>query len=267
MKTNKESSDNPLATQPSPETFEPLPAGQGFRFACHQAITCFTDCCRDLHLVLTPYDVLRMKRFLELDSTTFLDDYTFSETDPDWKVPVVKLKMLDNPERTCPYVVREGCRIYPDRPGACRAYPLGRAARQATHRFAPTVVQEEFFLVKEPHCKGFNEAKEWTEASWMADQGLAPFNEMNDLWMGFLTRYKPGSRELSAKQWQMFYMACYSLDRFREFVFGTRFLSLFSIPEEQIEGMRNSDEALLRFAYTWLAFSLFGDPVLKPVSP
>jgi hypothetical protein len=65
----------------------------------------------------------------------------------------------------------------------------------------------------------------------------------------------------------MFFMACYSLDRFREFVFGTRFLSLFVVSEERQEEMRRSDEALLRFAYTWLAYSLFGDPVLELRDP
>jgi hypothetical protein len=46
-------------------------------------------------------------------------------------------------------------------------------------------------------------------------------------------------------------------------VFGTRFLSLFVVPEDIQEELKASDEALLRFSYTWLAYSLFGDPVLK----
>ncbi len=266
MKEKEPAGEEPLEASSYNENFEPLPAGTGFQFDCHQSISCFTHCCRDLHLVLTPYDVLRIKGCLDLDSSDFLDQYTFSETDPDWKIPVVKLKMADNAERTCPFVCKEGCRIYIDRPGACRAYPLGRAARQNAQAFAPAVVQEEFFLVREPHCFGFQEDREWTANSWMEDQGLLPFNEMNDLWMGFLSRYKPGSKELSSKQWEMFYMACYSLDRFREFIFETRFLSLFSITEGRQEQMRTSEQELLQFAYKWLGFSLFGDPVLKPIA-
>jgi len=65
----------------------------------------------------------------------------------------------------------------------------------------------------------------------------------------------------------MFFMALYSLDRFREFVFGTRFLSLCVVPEETQEEMRRRDEALLRFTYTWLAYSLFSDPVLELRNP
>jgi len=124
-------------------------------------------------------------------------------------------------------------------------------------------VQEKHFLVRESHCHGFGVGPDWTAERWMKDQGLDVYNEKNDRWMTFLTRYRPGTgRELSPRQWQMFFMACYSLDRFREFVFGTRFLSLFEIPEQRKECLRNSDESLLDFSLEWLAFSLFNDPVL-----
>jgi hypothetical protein len=203
-----------------------------------------------------------------MDSTAFLERYTLQQTDPTWGIPVVRLKMQENADRTCPFVTPEGCRIYADRPGACRAYPLGRAVRRSPSRSDPSRVEEEHFLVREPHCFGFGDGQLWTPEGWMEDQGLNPYNEMNDLWMAFLSRYRPGSREdLEPSKWKMFFMACYSLDRFREFVFGTRFLSLFSIPEALEEQLRQTDEALLRFAYTWLAYSLFGDPVLKLHDP
>lgn len=256
--------ENPRPTDEPGETLEPLPSGEGFRFGCHPSVRCFTDCCRDLRLLLTPYDVLRVKRALEMDSTAFLDRHTVQDTDPIWKIPVVRLKMEEDPVRACPFVTEAGCRIYADRPGACRAYPLGRAVRRSPSGPSAFSLEEEHFLVREPHCFGFQEDTLWTAAAWMKDQGLLVYNEMNDLWMAFLSRYKPGNREsLSPPQWSMFFMACYSLDRFREFVFGTRFLSLFSVPEEQKEKLRESDEALLQFAYTWLAYCLFGDPVLE----
>jgi Fe-S-cluster containining protein len=257
-------SETSKPTDDSGEMLDPLPKGESYRFACHQGVRCFTDCCRDLHLVLTPYDVLRVKRGLAMDSTAFLDRHTVQDTDPTWQIPVVKLKMEDSAARSCPFVTPEGCRIYADRPGACRAYPLGRAVRRSPSPSDPTRVEEEHFLVREPHCFGFEEGELWTAEAWMEDQGLGAYNEMNDLWMEFLSRYRPGSREdLAPAKWKMFFLACYSLDRFREFVFGTRFLSLFSIREARQEEMRRSDEALLRFAYTWLAYSLFGDPVLE----
>jgi len=249
----------------APGVLDPLEKGQRFRFSCHPGVRCFTDCCRDLNLRLTPYDVIRARKTLGLDSSEFLERYTVADTDPDWRVPGIRLRMEQNDARTCPFVRSRGCGIYADRPGACRAYPLARAVRRTGALAGNSPVEEKHFLVRETHCLGFGEAGEWSARTWMEDQGLTPYNEMNDLWMGFLSRYRPGSSPgVTPKQWQMFYMACYSPDRFRAFVFGTRFLSLFTVGEERVEAVRESDEALLGLALDWLALALFGDPVLQP---
>jgi hypothetical protein len=36
------------------------------------------------------------------------------------------------------------------------------------------------------------------------------------------------------------------------------------VDEDFVEEMRHDDEALLRFAFLWLRFSLFGEPTVKP---
>lgn len=243
-----------------PSFFERLPE-EGFQFACHPSVPCFNVCCRDLRLVLTPYDVLRLKRALGLESGRFLEEYTIPEADPSWGIPVIQMRMLDREGRPCPFVRPAGCSVYADRPAACRMYPLGRAAR---HLSGPADAQKEerYFLVREPHCLGFQQKKQWSLAGWLEDQGLREYNAWTDRWMAFLSRYRPGTgRNLLDAQWKMFYMACYSLDRFREFVFGTRLLLLVELPSERVEKMRASDEELLAFALEWLGFSLFGDPL------
>jgi Fe-S-cluster containining protein len=252
----------PRSQDAAPACFEPLPE-EGFQFACHPSVACFNVCCRDLHLVLTPYDVLRLKRALGLESGRFLEEYTIPEADPHWGIPVVKMRMLDREDRPCPFVRPEGCSVYPDRPAACRTYPLGRAARQALGSEGPQK-EERYFLVREPHCLGFQENKRWSLAGWLSDQGLAEYNAWTDRWMAFLSRYRPGAgRDLLDAHWKMFYMACYSLDRFREFVFGTRLLLLVDVPDERVQRMRTSDEELLSFALDWLGFSVFGAPLFS----
>ncbi|SPE28139.1 conserved hypothetical protein (qmoABC associated) [Acidobacteriia bacterium SbA2] len=61
----------------------------------------------------------------------------------------------------------------------------------------------------------------------------------------------------------MFYMACYDLDRFRRFVFESRFLELFEVDEARVEALRHDDEELLEFALQWLRFSLFQEKTMK----
>jgi hypothetical protein len=68
---------------------------------------------------------------------------------------------------------------------------------------------------------------------------------------------------LTPQQVEMFYMACYDLDRFRRFVFDSRFLALFEVDEARVEALRSDDEELLDFGIQWLRFSLFGEKTMK----
>ena len=201
-------------------------SGRTFRFACHNALPCFTRCCADLELVLTPYDIIRLKNRLHLFSGAFLDRHTTVSADRISGLPVVKLKMQDDETRRCPFVNPTGCVIYADRPGACRLYPLGRAAS----KLSKSRSGEYYFTVKEAHCLGWKEEKEWTIQAWLTDQGLDEYNTMNDSFMDIVTGRPPKTlRKLSNAQIKMVYMACYDLDAFRRFVFESSFLERFDI--------------------------------------
>jgi hypothetical protein len=60
----------------------------------------------------------------------------------------------------------------------------------------------------------------------------------------------------------MFHMACYNLDTFREFVFNSTFLERFEVESDVQEELANNDEALLQFAFRWLRFAIFGEPLM-----
>jgi len=234
-------------------------SGDRFRFSCHRGIECFNKCCRDLRMVLSPYDILRMKRRLGLSSEEFLEMYTTPEADDTTPFPLVKLKM-DVGTLKCPFVSPEGCTIYDDRPGPCRTYPLGRAASAA----GGSGVRESYFIVKEPHCLGHREEREWSIEEWKQDQGIGEYNEMNDRWTKVLTH--PAIIRhiaLSTRKLQMFYMVSYNLERFRDFVFQTRFLDLFEVPGDTVQRIKTDEVELLKFGIEWLRFSLFGEDTIK----
>jgi uncharacterized protein len=239
-----------------PEPFEYL-EDKTFSFNCHPGLSCFTECCRDLRLALTPYDILRLKNRLGLASTDFLDQYTTIKPGEHNGFPAVLLKMEENERRTCPFVTPLGCRIYEDRPGACRIYPIGRASSRTQGQ---DKAREFHFVVKEEHCLGFNQTKLWTIELWSQDQGLRPYSFFNDKWTEIIThKGSLGSAETVSQKIQMFFMACYNLDQFRRFVFESTFLRRFNIPEERINSMKTDDEELLKLALQWLKFSLFGE--------
>lgn len=239
------------------EGISPLLADR-IKFSCHPGIACFTACCADLNLILTPYDILRMKNRLGLTAGDFIAQYT-EQRNEGGPFPMLHLRMKEDAGRRCPFVSAAGCGIYEDRPGACRLYPLGRAAKAGV---SGQNEREAYFVVKEAHCLGFAEERESSVEEWTREQGLQAYHEMNRGWMEIVTR--PNPKDLTAKKLEMFYLASYNLDRFREFVFQTKFLSVFEIPPVEADRLANDDVLLMNLAMKWLKFVLFGEDTLTP---
>lgn len=232
-----------------------------FSFRCHPGVACFNECCADVNIFLTPYDILRLKHNLGISSGEFLAKYTISPFDEKLKYPVVLLKMEDDERKSCPFVDKEGCRVYPDRPWACRMYPLGLASPKENS----PADQDFFFLLQEPICRGFEESNRLTIAEWLKEQGI---NEYEEMGKGFkeLTLhdfFQNKANNLSPAKVEMFFTVCYNLDKFRQFVFESSFLDKFEIEPEVEMAIKNDDVELLKFGFSWLRFALFGEKTIK----
>lgn len=239
------------------ENFQKLHPDDTFQFSCHPGIACFNHCCRDLNQYLTPYDILRLKNRLKLSSQQFLKRYTVCHTGPRSGLPVVSLKTLAEEDLNCPFVSSAGCRVYEDRPGACRTYPLGRIA---IRKPGGQACQESYFLIKEAHCLGHNEPKQWTVQKWKKDQQVETYNEMNDLMMEILSlKNRSRERQLTEEETDLFCMACYDLDRFKAFAFEKRLWQTSSVGEGLKEVIQEDDMALIRFTIDWIKGRLFGE--------
>ena len=62
-----------------------------FKFNCSPGVSCFTRCCGDITIVLTPYDVLRIKSGLKISSAESHDKYTII-------IPKEGLLNINNPK-------------------------------------------------------------------------------------------------------------------------------------------------------------------------
>jgi hypothetical protein len=149
--------------------------------------------------------------------------------------------------------------IYEDRPTTCRYYPLGVGSLSYSGEQADGDKDEFFFMIKEPHCKGFDEPDEWTVEEWRQDQGVDLRDEVNDGWLELMVRKKslPASMQLSEQAKQMFFMVCYNIDKFKRFVFESSFLTRYKIPEEQLAQIKDDDVKLLQFGFEWLKTTFF----------
>lgn len=227
-----------------------------FTFHCTPDVPCFNECCRDLNTFLTPYDVMRLKNALNLTSTDFLDQYTMTHTGPESGLPIVTLVPRQGNDLVCPFVTEEGCSVYPDRPSACRIYPLARAIKRS--RETGEIV-EYFMLVKEPHCKGHGNGKTQTVRSWIIDQELPVYNTLNDLMMEIISlknRMLPGSLDQKSKN--ILYTTCYDLDKFKtEIDHGTVTEDLV-LSSELLAKIKNDELTRLKFGHIWAKLKLFG---------
>lgn len=239
-----------------------------FCFGCHKGVSCWNVCCHGADITLPPYDILRLSRYLHLTPADFLSGYTVPAEHAESGMPIVKIKMNgDDGQGACPFMdAEEGCRVYDFRPAACRYYPLGLISVKMKDAEA----KEDFhFLVREDHCCGHAEAKKQSVADFRAEQGVERYEEVNRGWIDILMKLAswrtlggPMGRQPSAQALKMFFMVSTDVDAFRRFVLESRFLQIYDIPEEAVEGITKNDELLLRLGFDWLKNVLFNEPTL-----
>ncbi len=240
------------------------------KFRCHPGVRCFTACCGGIKIVLTPYDILQLTKRLGLAAHEFLHQFTQPTYLENTDMPGVMIKLRED-DNKCPFVTPQGCTVYTDRPTACRYYPVGMAdfheggTRDAAGNESVSEEEKFFFLVREDHCKGFEEDKEWTIREWRADQGVDIRDEMNKEWLRLVMRRKSFGQQasLSEQAKRMFFMASTDIATFRKFIFESSFLDTYILEEDVIKKIKEDDVELMLFSFKYLAATLFGAQLLK----
>ncbi len=251
--------DSPFPDSPVlPQTFG---EDKTIRFRCHRGVACWNVCCSNIDISLTPYDILRLKRRLGISSTEFLEGYTVPYEMEKDGIAGVKLKPVDA-GTACRFMVPEGCSVYEDRPTACRYYPVAllsmRRQDEATDR-------DSYALVKEPHCLGHAEPREITIAEYRSEQGLVEYDELARGWRQLILKKKssgPTIGKPSKRSLQLFFMACYDVDRFRAFVASDGFAELFEVPADEMRKVLTDDVELILFGFRFLRQTLFGEATI-----
>lgn len=256
----------------NPSSIEPkkLTLDSHIKFRCHPGVRCFTACCGGIKIVLTPYDILQLTKRLGIPPHEFLHQYTQPTYLEKTDMPGVMIKLRED-DNKCPFVTPEGCTVYTDRPTACRYYPVGMAdfheggSRDADGNENESKEEKFFFTVREDHCKGFEEDKEWTVREWREDQGVDVRDEMNKEWLRLVMRRKSFGLQatLSEQAKRMFFMASTDLPTFRRFIFESSFLDTYVLDEETIQKLKEDDVELMLFSFKYLAATLFGAQALE----
>lgn len=236
---------------------ERLEENDSFAFRCGPDVSCFGRCCRNLNLFLQPYDVVRLRKNLNMPSGRFVEDYTDLVLRPSSHFPDVLLRMKENDEKTCPFLTDKGCSVYPDRPDTCRMFPIEHGVLYGEKAGE----KKSVYIFRPPEfCMGKHENAIWTPHEWTGDQEAESYNRMTRRWgdvKRFFVNDPWNGQGPEGPKGKMAFMAAYNVDAFREFVFKSSFLNRYKVKHALISQLERDDETLLEFAFQWILHFLW----------
>src|SRR3989338_11470945 len=242
----------------SPVVPEMCDGSKTIQFQCRKGIACWNACCSNIDISLTPYDILRLKQRLGISSGEFLLKYTLPYEMDQNGIAGVKLRPVEN-GKACQFMTPEGCGVYQDRPTACRYYPVALLSMRKQDEYTDT---QSYALVKEEHCLGHNEPRTLTIDAYRKEQGLEEYDELARGWRQLILKKKssgPSIGKPSKRSLELFFMACYDLDRFSAFVASEGFSELYDLPAEEMQKILSDDTELMLFGFRFLKQVLYGE--------
>ncbi|MBF0218082.1 MAG: YkgJ family cysteine cluster protein [Gammaproteobacteria bacterium] len=251
--------DSPIPSSPViPKLY---PGDSRIQFRCHKEIACFNACCSNIDITLTPYDIIRLKNRLNIDSGTFLKEYTVPFEFEKDSIAGVKFKPIED-GTACRFMTTEGCSVYEDRPTACRYYPVGLVSMRKQDEYTDS---NSFAIVKEEHCLGHLEPRELTIDAYREEQGVALYDEMARGWRQLILKKKSSGATIgkpTITSRRLFFMVCYDIDRFRLFVASDGFQQSFAVTEERMLKALSDDTELMLFGFDLMKQVLFGEETI-----
>lgn len=219
-----------------------LNASSPLNFACNEALPCFTRCCRNVNIYLTPYDVLRLRRALGgMPSGEFLARHTRHVLAKDRHIPIVQL-LMEPDSLACSFVGDAGCKVYENRPWSCRMFPLD---------LSPLEPDTYVLMAGRDRCMGIAEPSSWTVGEWLERQGVGPYMEMEAAFQTVLPLIFSAGAKIDPGLGKLLFLA-YDLDRFLAMLEDPRFRKFHDIDDETFERVKAEDEALLRLAFQYI---------------
>jgi Fe-S-cluster containining protein len=245
----------------SPVMPELLDGSAVIQFQCRKGIDCWNACCSNIDISLTPVDVLRLSRRLGISTTEFLQQYTFPyEMEPNG-IAGIKFKPVENGS-ACQFMRPEGCDVYTDRPTACRYYPVALLSMRRSDEYTD---RQSYAMVKEPHCHGHMEPRKLTIDEYRQEQGIVEYDELGRGWRQLVLKKKSSGPTVgtpSKRSLQLWFTACYDLDRFRAFVASEPFGDTYDIPDAELKEILLDDNNLMQFAFRFLRQVMFGEETI-----
>jgi hypothetical protein len=122
-----------------------------------------------------------------------------------------------------------------------------------------------YAIVKEDHCLGHREPRAQSIDEYRAEQGLPEYDDAAHGWRQLILKKKssgPTIGKPSRRSLELFFMACYDVDRLRAFVASDGFAEVYDVPPDEMRAVLEDDVRLLQFGFRLLRQVLFGEETI-----
>ena len=127
------------------------------------------------------------------------------------------------------------------------------------------VDEQSYALIGEEHCLGHQEPREISIADYRKEQQVEEYDRHARGWRQLILKKKSTGPKVGThtrRSLQLFFLASYNLDGFRDFVLSDGFRNAHDLDEATWASLREDDEALLVFGYRLLRQVLFGEQTI-----
>ena len=149
------------------ENFDKIKIGidTPFRFHCTQCGKC---CINREDIMLSPFDLFRAAKALEMTPQEFVDEYCDTYLGETSRMPIVRIQPRGAIKR-CPLMKDRKCTIHSAKPTVCAMFPIGRAMRIEADKMdkEPITAEQIEYIFTDPGCGDNSEThtvREWLGA-------------------------------------------------------------------------------------------------------
>ena len=166
-----------------------------FRFHCTMCGRC---CINREDILLTPRDMYRMAKELEITPREFFDRYCETYLGGDSRMPVVRLKPRGSVQR-CPLLKDRKCSVHRAKPTVCALFPIGRCIKIDPENQTPDAIEtaQIEYIFSDPGCGDDSETH--TVREWLHDFNLSEEDDFFRKWNRVLVRLSTAFCEMEEK--------------------------------------------------------------------
>lgn len=172
-----------------------------FRFHCDQCGKC---CIHRTDIMLSPNDIFKMTKELQITPSDFFMMYCRMEIGTDSRMPIVLLRPVGRDNR-CPLLKDNRCSVHKVKPAVCGMFPLGRYITISPENYGKGKLEHSDvkYLLQPPECGDDSETH--TVRKWLSHFDIALEDKAFIRWNQVIAEISLKLQELQ-KKWDMMAM-------------------------------------------------------------